>query len=73
MTSNVAKDMGVGIKMLNSTMSDCNSVLRNNIDSKQCTLSSRMGVQRCGGKTEKCLNLNRAISMHDCEVEYQKV
>jgi len=33
-TSNVAKDMGVGIKMLNSTMSDCNNVLRNKIESR---------------------------------------
>jgi hypothetical protein len=37
-------------------------------------------VQSCGGKTEKCLNLNQAISMHGGltavsskqEVEYQK-
>jgi hypothetical protein len=44
-TSNVAKDMGVEIEMLNSTMSDCNSVLRNKIESRQCTLSS--GVKVC--------------------------
>jgi hypothetical protein len=33
-TSNVAKDMGVGIEILNSTMSDCHSVLRNKIESR---------------------------------------
>ncbi len=73
MTSNVAKDMGVGIEMLNSTMSDCSSVLRNKIE-------SRMKVCKdVGGKTEKSLNLNQAISMHGLtavsskqEVEYQK-
>ncbi len=81
MTSNVAKDiMGVEIEMLNSTVSDCNSVLRNKIESRQCTLSSRMKVCKdVGGKTEKCLNLNQAISMHGLttvsskqEVGYQK-
>jgi hypothetical protein len=33
-TSNVAKDMGVGIEMLNSTMSNCHSVLRNKIETR---------------------------------------
>ncbi len=67
MTSNVAKDMGVGIEMLNSTMSDCSSVLRNKIE-------SRMKVCKdVGGKTEKSLNLNQAISMHGLTAQNKKL